>query len=82
MGSYHVSIKNPDTGKDFTFLGSGQVAPLGQVTLSGTIHSPGNIANGHSTGSLVLSTLKGSVTLDLTGPPRMAPRRSPTSSAS
>jgi hypothetical protein len=69
-GSYHLSIANPDTGKEFTFLGSGRVAPLGQVTLSGTIRSPGFIANGHSTGSLVLSTPKGSVTLELTGPPQ------------
>jgi hypothetical protein len=69
-GSYQLQIKNPDTGKDFTFLGSAKVMPLGQVTLIGSIHSPGNIANGHSTGLLVLWTPRGSVTLDVTGPPQ------------
>jgi hypothetical protein len=69
-GTYHVSIANPDTGKDYTFLGSGQIAPLGTATLNGAIQSPGFIAIGHSTGSLVLSTPKGSVTLNLTGPPQ------------
>jgi hypothetical protein len=69
-GSYHLQVKNPDTGKNFTFVGSGKVAPLGQATLTGSIQSPGNIANGHSTGLLVLSTPRGSLTLDPTGPPQ------------
>jgi hypothetical protein len=69
-GSYHLQVKNPDTGKDFTFLGSGTLSTLGQVSLTGDIHSPGNIANGHSTGQLVLSNPHGSVTLELTGPPQ------------
>jgi hypothetical protein len=67
-GRFHAHINNPDTGKDFTFFGSGQVAPLGHVDLTGHIHSPGFIANGHSTGLLVLSNPKGSVTLSLIGP--------------
>ena len=67
-GTYHVHIINPDTGKDFIFFGSGQVAPLGHVELTGHIHSPGFIANGHSTGLLVVSDPKGSVTLAVTGP--------------
>jgi hypothetical protein len=67
-GSYHVHIINPDIGKDFTFFGSGQVAPLGHVDLTGHINSPGFIANGHSKGLLVLSNPNGSVTLSLIGP--------------
>jgi hypothetical protein len=67
-GTYHAHIKNPDTGKDFSFFGSGQVASLGHVDLTGHIHSPGFIANGHSKGLLILSDPNGSVTLVLTGP--------------
>ena len=67
-GNYDVYTPNPDVGKDFTFSGSGAITPLGQVHLTGHIHSPGFIANGHSTGLLVLSNPKGSVTLQVTGP--------------
>jgi hypothetical protein len=67
-GTYHVHIINPDTGKDFIFSGSGKIAPLGHVELTGHIHSPGFIYNGHSNGLLVLSDPNGSVTLAVTGP--------------
>jgi hypothetical protein len=67
-GKYDAHINNPDTGEVFTFSGSGQVAPLGHVDITGHIHSPGNVADGHSTGFLVLSNAIGSVTLSLTGP--------------
>jgi hypothetical protein len=69
-GTYHVHITNPDIGKEFIFFGSGQVAPLKHVKLTGHITSPGFIYHGHSTGLLVLSDPNGSVTLAVTGPPQ------------
>jgi hypothetical protein len=67
-GTYHVHIINPDIGKDFIFSGSGKVDPLGHVELTGHIHSPGFIVNGHSNGLLVLSNPHGTVMLAVTGP--------------
>ena len=67
-GTYHVHSSNPDTGKDFSFFGSGPVAPLGHVELTGHINSPGFIARGHSRGLLVLSNPNGSLTLAVAGP--------------
>lgn len=60
----------PDVGRRFDFQGSGWVGPLGQVHLKGSLTTPGFVANGHAGGLLTLSNAKGSVTLQLTGPPQ------------
>ena len=70
QGSYIERTVNPDTGHKFSFQGLGELKPLGSVSLAGTIQSPGFIANGRSTGTLVLNGLDGSVTLSVTGPPQ------------
>jgi len=68
-GDYHVAGKtNPDTGFDYVFSGNGSIGALGHVHVTGHVHSLGNIATGHATGLIVLSTPKGSLTLHLTGP--------------
>lgn len=69
-GSYVERTANPDTGDAFSFGGSGRLTPLGSVVLTGTIRSPGFVANGHSTGTLVLRGAGGSLTLSVTGPPQ------------
>jgi hypothetical protein len=40
------------------------------VQISGTLHTPGFILQGHTTGTLVLSSAQGSITLQLVGPPQ------------
>jgi hypothetical protein len=60
----------PDVGGAQTLTGTGTVGPLGTVTLSGELHTPGFIAQGEATGTLTLSNADGSVTLRLVGPPQ------------
>jgi hypothetical protein len=60
----------PDVGGDQTLTGTGTVGPLGTVTLSGELHTPGFIAQGTTTGTVTLSNADGSVTLRLVGPPQ------------
>jgi hypothetical protein len=67
-GRFLLAPGNPDVGSYQTLTGSGTVSPLGQVSASGTIKSPGFIARGRTTGTLDLSNANGSVTIRLTGP--------------
>jgi hypothetical protein len=50
--------------------GSGFFLGLGRVEISGTLHTPGLILRGNTTGTLVLSNAQGSITLALVGPPQ------------
>ena len=59
-----------DTGGVQTLTGGGTVQPLGPVQASGTLHTPGFIAQGRTTGRMTLSNASGSVTLRLVGPPQ------------
>src|SRR5271157_2784659 len=62
-GHYHVAGKvNADKGFDYVFSGNGSIGALGHVLVTGHLHSLGNIATGHATGLIVLSTPKGSLT--------------------
>jgi hypothetical protein len=68
-GNYWAYTLNPDLGTTYTFRGiPAQVSPFGGVTLTGTIKSPGNVANGRAKGTLTLADAKGSVTFAVTGP--------------
>jgi hypothetical protein len=58
---------NPDTGLAQELNGSGSVAPLGAVQVSGSLQGPGFVARGHATGTLTLSAAGGSITLRLVG---------------
>lgn len=58
----------PDIGKTYNLTGNGTVTPLGTVQLSGSLHTPGNIASGYATGTITLSNTNGSLVLQLTGP--------------
>jgi hypothetical protein len=57
-----------DAGLSQALQGQGKVAPLGMVTISGSIQLPGSIANGRPTGTVTLTNARGSVTLQLIGP--------------
>ena len=67
-GKFLLAPGIPDVGSSQTLIGSGTVTPLGQVSASGTMKSPGFIARGRTTGTLNLSNANGSVTIQLTGP--------------
>jgi hypothetical protein len=67
-GPSSSAVTNPDVGASFSLDGSGRVAPLGQVSSTGSLHLTGFIATGHATGTLTLRNAKGTVTLALTGP--------------
>lgn len=53
----------PDVGAAVELIGSGKVAPLGQVHDTATIHAAGFIRNGRDQGQMVLFNEKGSVNL-------------------
>jgi hypothetical protein len=61
-----------DAGVTYTYHGDGQFHFLGHVTLDGTIQTVGNIAIGHAGGQLTLSNGRGSITLQLVGPPQQS----------
>jgi hypothetical protein len=59
-------------GHSYAMNGSGQVSPLGQVGVSGTIHMSGMVPSTRDTGQLVLRSMVnagGSITIQLTGVP-------------
>jgi hypothetical protein len=55
----------PDVGQSQSLMGSGRVRPLGEVQAEGTLHAPGFIREGHTTGTLTLTNSRGSITLQL-----------------
>ncbi len=67
-GTFSLTQGIPDVGSGQTLTGLGTVSPLGQVSASGTIRSPGFIAHGRASGSFNLSNANGSVTIQLKGP--------------
>jgi hypothetical protein len=66
-GTWSRVSTNPDVGGAQALQGSGTLRHMGMVQASGTLHTPGFIARGHTTGSLILSNALGSVTLKLVG---------------
>jgi len=66
-GTFQATRVNPDVGTEFKFQGTAQMAALGgPVAVAGDLHTPGNIADGLTTGTLTVSTKTGSVTVALT----------------
>jgi hypothetical protein len=66
-GSYATGSGLPDVGTSYRLQGSGTFAGLGPVTISGSVHTPGFIANGQAGGTLKFSKGHASVTVQLTG---------------
>jgi len=66
-GTFQTTRVNPDVGTEFKFQGTAQMAALGgPVSVAGELHTPGNIADGVTIGTLTVSTNAGSVTVALT----------------
>ncbi len=57
-----------DSGVKLDLSGSGRLWRLGRTTLSGSLHGPGYIDQGHAEGTLTLTTPRGTETLALRGP--------------
>jgi len=67
-GHYHVHNGLPDTGASLDLSGTGRVHGFGHAFITGHIQGIGFIAQGHAQGTLFLSGVKGTLTLQLTGP--------------
>jgi hypothetical protein len=67
-GAYSFVTKNPDIGKSYTVATVGKFKTYGEGTVVGTLHTLGNVASGHATGTLTVYLPGGTVTLSLTGP--------------
>jgi hypothetical protein len=67
-GVYTRSAPIPDIGQGYGFEGSGKARPLGHADLFGNLRLPGNIAVGHATWVVTLTSIRGSLTLRLDGP--------------
>jgi hypothetical protein len=67
-GDYHSTRSLPDTGSGYRVYASGRAGELGKVVVTGTFHTPGNVAGGSATGTLRVSVTGGTLYLDLTGP--------------
>ena len=67
-GTYTTPSLPPDVGHEYAFMGAGTIAPLGAVTLSGQITTPGFILSGFAVGQITLTDSTGSVTISVKGP--------------
>ena len=77
-GTFTKPFHNPDVGPQYDFTGHGRKASLGRFTLTGHVQTPGFVNNGRSSGKLVLTSSRGTITLVLHGPPQ-APGQLPPS---
>jgi hypothetical protein len=68
-GSFQSNLPFPDAGLTYTVNGSAQLADMGQVNVTGSVHAMGFLAKGHATGALTFSNARGSITVELTGLP-------------
>jgi hypothetical protein len=74
-GTFTATRANPDTGTAYKVQGTAQMPALGgPVAVAADLHTPGNVADGVTTGTLVVTTKAGSVTVALTSfrPPAAA----------
>jgi hypothetical protein len=67
-GNYTAPIPIPDVGKGYTLTGTGVVAGLGKVSVSGSLYSLGFILSGRAGGTVTLSNQHGTLMFSLMGP--------------
>jgi hypothetical protein len=67
-GTYTAFNLVPGVGTTYKFQGTANLAAMGHVNITGTVRSLGNIAQGQARGQLIFSNVRGSVTVELTGP--------------
>jgi hypothetical protein len=69
-GTFTKPFHNPDVGPSYDFTGHGTKTSLGKFKLTGHVQTPGFVNNGRSSGKLVLTSSRGTITLILHGPPQ------------
>jgi hypothetical protein len=67
-GTYTSPFSIPDTGVQYDLQGVAHLAKLGDVTVTGSVHSLGFIVSGKASGTLTFTNANGSVTVELQGP--------------
>jgi hypothetical protein len=63
-------IGNPDASAPYKFKGTGKIKTLGTFTFSGQLTVPGFIQNGKAFGTFTIANSKGSLILNVVGPPQ------------
>jgi hypothetical protein len=66
-GTYKLGNLATEVGIRFNLQGEADLAAMGHVTVTGSIHAPGFVAQSHAAGQLTFSNGRGSVTIKLTG---------------
>src|SRR5262245_44028232 len=64
-GGFSARPSNPDAGASYSLSGQGRFLGLDLISVSGWVRSAGFVRHGHASGSLTLTSAKGSVTLAL-----------------
>ena len=67
-GAYTADRIISDAGPEYRLTGTANLAGIGRVQVTGSLHGVGFIAQGRAGGTLTFSNGKGSVTVQLTGP--------------
>jgi hypothetical protein len=67
-GAFTIASMIPDVGHTYAITGSGSVSAIGTVSVNGSVHSLGFIANGNATGDITVTQGSSTMTLHLTGP--------------
>ncbi|GAC1449035.1 MAG: hypothetical protein NVSMB9_32740 [Isosphaeraceae bacterium] len=67
-GFYSSERKNPDTGTSYGLFAFGRAVGFGPLFIGGNLRTPGFIQQGHVTGTIHVSSFRGTVDLDVTGP--------------
>lgn len=67
-GTIKQQLGMPDAGVVYALKGSADLAGLGRVNVTGTLHGVGMIAQGQASGTLTINNAHGSVTVSMVGP--------------
>lgn len=78
-GDYSVPALTPDSGTTYQLSATTKLNKFGSVTVTGSLHSVGNILRGKATGEVTITNAQGQVTLELTGQTQKAGSRLPSS---
>jgi hypothetical protein len=73
-GTYTTTVVGGDLGKTYELVGQIRMPGVGPgvMTVSGSLHTLGNVLQGRAGGDLTLSAPSGSITLHLTGVPQQS----------
>lgn len=69
-GSYAADASVPDAGTKYSFSGAADLAGMGHVQVTGWVDSVGFVARGRAHGFLTFTNHRGTVTVEVFGPPQ------------